>query len=78
MSNVIPFPNSKVTVEEILRDLTERVAAGKVKHLLVVTMDHDSDTKCAMSTLPAFNAVYMNFLQRMTIETLMRDGGLVP
>jgi hypothetical protein len=78
MDNVIQFPSGKVTVEEVLADLTERVATGSIKHLMVVTMDDITSVKCAMSTLPAFNAVYMNFLQRLTIEALMRDNGMLP
>lgn len=79
MSNVIQFPGdaSKVTVEDILARLTEAVKAGEVQYLMFVTMGPNTNVKTAMTTTPAHCAVYMNNMQRLSIEQLMRDNGMI-
>lgn len=78
MTNVLQFPSDVVTPEDVLRNVEARLKEGRVKHILVVTMGPDTDVKTAMSTTPAHSAVYMNQLQRMSIEDLMREKDMVP
>lgn len=80
MSNVIQFPGDRqcVTVEEVLERLTAAVKAGEVQYLMFTTMGPDTNCKTAMTTIPAHCAVYMNQLQRLSIEELMRDRGMIP
>lgn len=78
MTNVIQFPgeSQKVTVEEILQSLTEAVKAGEVQYLMYTTMGPNTNIKTAMTTTPAHCATHMNQLQRLSIETLMRNAGM--
>lgn len=80
MTNVIQFPedSSRIHPREVLERVLARIESGDVQYLMVVTMDHDTNCKTAMSTIPAHCAVYMNQLQRMSIEKLMDDKGMVP
>lgn len=77
MTNIITFPNSQLTVEETLAEAVERAKAGKIKHVMIVTVDQDTNTQLAMSTLPAFWAVYMAWYADKVVQRLMRDGGMV-
>lgn len=79
MSNVIGFPSkaSRITPEEVLKDLTAAVESGEIDHLLVVTMSKDTAVNVGMSTSPAHCMVYMNNFQRMKIEELMRNAGMI-
>lgn len=80
MTNIINFPNfpnCKLTVEETLAEAVERAKAGKIKHVMIVTVDQDTNTQLAMSTLPAFWAVYMAWYADKVVQRLMRDGGMV-
>lgn len=79
MSNVINFPSdkSRISAEEVLTKITEAHANGDVKHILIVTMDEDTNVRFAMSTIPAHCAVYMASMAELSIEELMRDTGLI-
>lgn len=79
MSNVINFPEhrGRITAEEIIKDLQAAHARDEIEHIVVVTMDKETSTHVAMSTLPAHMAVYMNNFLRLSIETLMRDSGMI-
>lgn len=79
MSNVIGFPAkcARMDPKEIVDDLVAAIEAGEIQHLLVVTMDRDTATTVAMTTSPAHVVVYMNQFQRMKIEELMRDKGMI-
>lgn len=80
MADIIQFPgaSSKVTPQDILDDLKSRIEDGVVQFVAIVTMDFDTNVKCAMTTMPAHHAIYMNQLQRMSIEQLMRDAEMIP
>lgn len=77
---MIQFPgdSSRVTVKDILERLIAAVDAGEVEYLMFVTMGPNTNVKTAMTTTPAHCAVYMNQLQRLSIEELMRDRGMIP
>lgn len=78
VSNVIQFPNNLVTVEELLTKLTEAVKAGEVQYLMFATMSYETEVKVAMTTTPAHCAMYMNHMQRLSVEELIRDKGMIP
>lgn len=77
--NVIGFPSkmARIDAKEIVKDLVEAVESGEVQHILVVTMDKDTATTVAMTTSPAHCIVYMNHFQRLKIEELMREKGMI-
>jgi len=78
MSNIIQFTGKqRVTVEDTMRVLNEEVAAGEVDFLLVTVMRKNTSVTTAMTTGPAHCLVYMNQLQRMKIEELMREAGMI-
>lgn len=79
MTNVIQFPGdaSKVTVKDILDALTEAVEKGEVQYLMYTTMGPNTNVKTAMTTTPAHCATHMNFCQQKSIETLMRNAGMI-
>lgn len=76
-ADIINFPNSKITVEETIDDVQERVKDGKVKHIFIVTVDHDTNTMIAMSSLPAYWGVYMAWWADKEIQKLMKRGGMI-
>lgn len=80
MTNVIQFPGDRqcVTVDEIVEVLQTAIKEGRVRHLMFVTMAENTDVKVAMTTIPAHCAVYMNQLQRLSIERLMLAGEMIP
>lgn len=78
MSNVIEFPNNRVSVKDILKRLQESHDAGEIDYLLIVSMGPNTNVKTAMTTTPAHCAVYMNQMQRLSIEELIRDKGMIP
>lgn len=71
MTNIIEFPNSKLTCEETVADVLEQVREGKVKHVMIVTVGDDTNVKLAMSTIPAYWAVYMAWYADKVIQRLM-------
>jgi hypothetical protein len=77
VSNIINFPNAQLTVEETLADALARAKEGKVKHAMVITVDQDTNTQLAMSTIPAFWAVYMAWYADKVVERLMQQQGMI-
>lgn len=76
MTNIITFPNSKLTVEETLAEAMTRAKDGKVKHVMVITVDQDTNTQLAMSTIPAYWAVYMTWYADKVVQRLMQQQGI--
>ena len=77
MDNILQFPGGKITPTEVIKELTAAIAAGEVHHVLVATWGPDCTVRVAMSSLPAFAAIYMNQVQRLKIEALMRENGMI-
>jgi len=77
--NILQFPGvSRITPEELLEDLRQAIAEGKVTHLMFVTMGPDTAIDCGLTTSPAHVITYMNQYQRLKIEGLMREKGMIP
>jgi hypothetical protein len=77
VTNIITFPNSKLTVEETLTEALARAKDGKVKHVMVITVDENTNTQLAMSTIPAYWAVYMAWYADKVVQRLMTQQGMV-
>lgn len=77
VTNIINFPNCKLTVEETLADAVARAKEGKIKHVMVITVDQDTNTQLAMSTIPAYWAVYMAWYADKVVQRLMTQQGMV-
>lgn len=79
MADILQFPGvTRITPEELLEDLRHAIAEGKVEHLLFVTMGPNTAVDCGMTTSSAHIVTYMNNYQRLRIEGLMREKGMIP
>lgn len=78
MADLLQFPGGRVTPADLMAVIQAAIDAGEVQHMLVVTMGPDTSVNHGLTTSPANLLVYMNQWQRLKIEGLMRDGGMIP
>jgi hypothetical protein len=77
LSNVIQFPNSKITVMETIEDVLAAAKEGKIKHVMIISIGDDTNVWTAMSTMSAYWAVYLTWYADKAVQKLMKEGGLL-
>lgn len=76
MGDLLHFPNKQLLPYEVLADVAERVEQGKVKHLMCIVVEEDTATFVAMTSIPAFMAVYMAWYAEQQVRKLMQENGM--
>lgn len=72
-TNIIKFPNSKITVEEIVESINEALLTGNLECILVTIVEKDKSVRHCSSSMTSERIVFMNFSQRQYIEEKMRE-----